>query len=98
MTKLQIIVFDLKIEGEWKIWLWRGSKESNNSWKNLAGISRHDGKIGCDAVEMQWWDGWVEYWPPTGHRPPVAQLVDYPAVTREVVSSTPARPLLGVFK
>ena len=34
MTKLQIIVFDLKIEGEWKIGLWKGSKESNNSWKN----------------------------------------------------------------
>ena len=32
------------------------------------------------------------------HRAPVAQLVEHRAVTREVVSSTPARPTLRVFK
>ena len=52
MTKLQIIVFDLKIEAEWKIWLWHGSKGSNNDSKKLAGFSTHDGKVGCDAVEL----------------------------------------------
>ena len=33
-----------------------------------------------------------------GHRAPVAQLVEHRAVTREVVSSTPAGPTLRVFK
>ena len=32
------------------------------------------------------------------NRAPVAQLVEHRAVTREVVSSTPAGPILGVFK
>ena len=32
------------------------------------------------------------------HRAPVAQLVEHRAVMREVVSSTPARPTLGVLK
>ena len=32
------------------------------------------------------------------HRAPVAQLVEHRAVTREVVSSTPAGPTLRVFK
>ena len=32
------------------------------------------------------------------NRAPVAQLVEHRAVTREVVSSTPAGPTLGVFK
>ena len=32
------------------------------------------------------------------HRAPVAQLVEHRAVTREVVSSTPAGPTLSVFK
>ena len=33
-----------------------------------------------------------------GNRAPVAQLVEHQAVTREVVSSTPAGPTLRVFK
>ena len=32
------------------------------------------------------------------HRAPLAQLVEQRAVTREVVSSTPAGPTLRVFK
>ena len=32
------------------------------------------------------------------HRAPVAQLVEHRAVTREVVSSSPAGPTLKVFK
>ena len=32
------------------------------------------------------------------HRAPVAQLVEHRAVTREVVSSTPAGPTLRFFK
>ena len=32
------------------------------------------------------------------NRAPVAQLVEHRAVTREVVSSTPAGPTLSVFK
>ena len=32
------------------------------------------------------------------HRAPVAQLVEYRAVVREVVSSTPAGPTLRVLK
>ena len=32
------------------------------------------------------------------YRAPVAQLVEHRVVTREVVSSTPARPTLGAFK
>ena len=36
--------------------------------------------------------------PPTFNRAPVAQLVEHRAVTREVVSSTPAGPTLRVFK
>ena len=32
------------------------------------------------------------------YRAPVAQLVEHRAVTREVVSSTPAGPTLRVFK
>ena len=35
---------------------------------------------------------------PVADRAPVAQLVEHRAVTREVVSSTPAGPTLGVFK
>ena len=52
MTKLKMIIFDLKIEAEWKIWLWHDSKGSNNSCKKLAGISTHDEKVGCDTVEL----------------------------------------------
>ena len=40
---------------EWKMWLWLGSKGSNNCWKKLAGILTHDRKVVCDTIELHWW-------------------------------------------
>ena len=47
----------------------------------------------CDADVV--WDGCSES---VSNRAPVAQLVEHRAVTREVVSSSPAGPTLRVFK
>ena len=64
MTKLQIIVFDLDIEAEWKIWLtwlkrlkqklkrnWRESQRTIGSWVWYCWIAMIDGKVGWNTDE-----------------------------------------------
>ena len=51
----------------------------------------------CVPMEMSQWT-YHRVSQLTYHRAPVAQLVEHRAVTREVVSSSPAGPTLRVFK